>query len=99
MSACAVGDLRIAPGSDLPHRVDPPALALEIGTDQHFAEQSRAEHHDAREQQQGAGYHQWTMLFDDIVSREQLVNRQVAENQSACAQPGKSEGSEEMHRI
>src|SRR5207249_6251456 len=63
-------------GQNLTHGVYAPILRLEIGPDQHFAQQSRAEHHQAGQKEKAAGHHEGSVLDHDLVP-QQLINRQV----------------------
>ena len=53
---------RLTPATYFAHRVNAPALALEIGPHQHFAQQAGAEHHQAAQQQQAAQDHQRSVV-------------------------------------
>src|SRR5438034_9077603 len=84
-------------GQNLTHGVYAPILRLEIGPDQHFAQQSRAEHHQAGQKEKAAGHHEGSVLDHDLVP-QQLINRQVGQNQAAHAGPRQSQRAEEVHR-
>src|SRR5205085_749885 len=72
---------------NLPHCVDPAVLGLEIGSDQHFAEKSGAEHHQSGQQEKAARHHKRSVLQNDFMS-QQLVDGKIRENDAADASPG-----------
>src|ERR1700722_13555064 len=90
--------LRLPPRANLPHRVNPPTLALEISSRQYLAQQPRAKQNHARHQQQRREHHQWTMLRNQIATRPNLLDRQPEQSASAQPRADQSPLPEKMHR-